>query len=70
MLFEGHLLSSSGVTDDSTLVAHLRLLGGGKQRKKKNYTKPKKQKHKHKSVKLRMLKVYKVRIEAKVHCLL
>ena len=34
--------------------------GGGKKRKKKNYTTPKKIKHKHKKVKLAVLKYYKV----------
>ena len=38
----------------------LRLRGGGKKRKKKVYTKPKKIKHKHKKVKLATLKYYKV----------
>lgn len=38
----------------------LRLRGGGKKRKKKVYTKPKKIKHKHKTVKLATLKFYKV----------
>ncbi|CAD7698314.1 unnamed protein product [Ostreobium quekettii] len=66
LLVEGRRLDSEGVSDDSTLYAHLRLLGGAKKRKKKNYTKPKKLKHKHKSVKLRMLKVYKVDDSGKV----
>ena len=38
----------------------LDLLGGGKKRKKKTYTKPKKIKSKHKKVKLAVLKYYKV----------
>lgn len=37
-----------------------RLLGGGKKRKKKVYTTPKKIKHKRKKVKLAVLKLYKV----------
>ena len=37
----------------------LRLRGGGKKRKKKTYTKPKKVKHVHKKIKLRVLKFYK-----------
>ena len=37
-----------------------RLLGGGKKRKKKVYTTPKKIKHKRKKVKLSVLKFYKV----------
>jgi small subunit ribosomal protein S27Ae len=38
----------------------LRLRGGGKKRKKKTYTTPKKIKHKRKKVKLAILKFYKV----------
>ena len=38
----------------------LRLRGGGKKRKKKTYSKPKKIKRKHKTVKLAVLKYYKV----------
>ena len=37
-----------------------RLLGGGKKRKKKVYTTPKKIKHKRKKVKLAVLKYYEV----------
>jgi ubiquitin-small subunit ribosomal protein S27Ae len=40
--------------------SNLELLGGGKKRKKKTYTKPKKIKGKHKKVKLAVLKYYKV----------
>ena len=36
------------------------MLGGGKKRKKKQYTGPKKQKHVRKKVKLAVLKMYKV----------
>lgn len=39
---------------------NLSLLGGGKKRKKKQYTGPKKQKHVRKKVKLGVLKLYKV----------
>merc|ERR1719253_1040618 len=42
------------------------LLGGGKKRKKKTYTKPKKVKRKHKKVKLAVLKFYKVEGDSKV----
>lgn len=38
------------------------MLGGGKKRKKKQYTGPKKQKHVRKKVKLPVLKLYKVEI--------
>ena len=44
----------------------LRLRGGGKKRKKKTYTKPKKVKHVHKKVKLATLKLYKVDDAGKV----
>ena len=45
----------------------LRLRGGGKKRKKKNYTTPKKIKHKHKKVKLAVLKYYRVDDNGKIH---
>ena len=45
----------------------LRLRGGGKKRKKKNYTTPKKIKHKHKKVKLSVLKYYRVDDNGKIH---
>lgn len=60
-LEDSQVLAEAGVSDDSTLMCLLRLLGGAKKRKKKTYTKPKKQKHKHKKIKLRVLKFYKVR---------
>ncbi len=44
----------------------LRLRGGGKKRKKKNYTKPKKVHSKHKNVKLATLKYYSVSKDGKV----
>lgn len=47
-------------------VQVLRLRGGGKKRKKKTYTKPKKVKHVHKSVKLAVLKFYRVDDNGKV----
>ena len=56
----GRSLQSYGITDEETLNVLARLLGGGKKRKKKTYTKPKKQKHKPKKIKLRILKYYKV----------
>lgn len=65
-LDEEAILASCGVSDDSQLYVSLRLLGGGKKRKKKVYTKPKKQKHKHKKVQLRVLKFYKVDDSGKV----
>ncbi len=45
----------------------LRLRGGAKKRKKKNYTTPKKQKHKHKKVKLAVLKYYRVDDNGKIN---
>ena len=41
-------LSACGLTDESTVFVNLELAGGGKKRKKKTYTKPKKIKHKRK----------------------
>ena len=41
--------------------------GGGKKRKKKNYTTPKKIKHKHRKVKLAVLKYYKVDDNGKIN---
>merc|ERR1712096_388392 len=45
----------------------LRLRGGGKKRKKKNYTTPKKIKHKHTKVKLATLRFYKVEENGKIN---
>jgi small subunit ribosomal protein S27Ae len=44
----------------------LRLRGGGKKRKKKVYTKPKRLRHKKKRVKLAVLKYYKVDENGKI----
>jgi small subunit ribosomal protein S27Ae len=44
----------------------LRLRGGGKKRKKKVYTTPKKIKHKRKKTKLAVLKYYKVDGDGKI----
>lgn len=54
------ILKSCSPIPESTLHLVLRLRGGAKKRKKKNYTTPKKIKHKHKKVKLAVLKYYKV----------
>merc|ERR1712224_427618 len=59
-------LAACGLQDESTLFLSLELLGGGKKRKKKTYTKPKKLKHKCKKVKLAVLKFYKVDSNDKV----
>lgn len=60
----GHQLEDSELLEElpeeCTLHLNLELLGGGKKRKKKTYTKPKKIKRKHKKVKLAVLKYYRV----------
>ncbi|ORX61631.1 hypothetical protein DM01DRAFT_1404401 [Hesseltinella vesiculosa] len=53
-------LSTYGIFDNNTLHLNAELLGGGKKRKKKTYTTPKKIKHKRKKVKMAILKFYKV----------
>jgi small subunit ribosomal protein S27Ae len=60
----GHILEDDELLQEleekCTLNLNVELLGGGKKRKKKTYTKPKKIKAKHKKVKLAVLKYYKV----------
>merc|ERR1719473_1259147 len=63
---EDEALLGEQVCEDATLHLTLSLLGGGKKRKKKTYTKPKKIPHKHKKVKLAVLKFYKVDGQDKV----
>merc|ERR1711978_508651 len=53
-------LSDYGIQDEQTINVVGALLGGGKKRKKKVYTTPKKIKHKRTKVKLATLKLYKV----------
>ncbi|KAI8991626.1 ribosomal protein S27a-domain-containing protein [Mycotypha africana] len=64
-LSEGEL-GLYGVQDNSTLHLNIELLGGGKKRKKKTYTTPKKIKHKRTKVKLAILKYYKVDESGKI----
>merc|ERR1711934_202008 len=65
-LEEDATLESYGVNAESTLSMTMRLLGGGKKRKRKVYSTPKKIKHKHQKVKLRVLKYYKVDENSKI----
>merc|ERR1712113_469670 len=54
------------IQDESTIEIVHRVVGGGRKRKKKVYTAPKKIKHKPKKVKLATLKYYKITDTGKV----
>merc|ERR1712134_172621 len=66
LLYAGEQLDDYEIPSEATIQIVLPVLGGGRKRKKKVYTTPKKIKHKRVKVKLATLKYYNVTDAGKV----